>query len=403
MLTNTHTIEDCLEVACGLTTSPAIKLQQDDTHIISSLARQVFKGTGLTDKQLDLSVEKLKTYADQLFELGYDLNQAQSNLRIPLRKIDRSKWIKLLQKEDLLYIGIRFTFNKKYLKYIEPLNQKIKNKHYDRARKTHYFPYSERNLFDVMSCFEKSNFEVEEQLLTVYKEILNMSENSKDYVPGVYGFSLKNLNDNAIDYMISSVGQPSAKTLHIYKDRDHLFGLDHFDSDDLEEALNNLLPLTRKVISRETNQILIDSKEYNFEEVASTLVELQRFPLLIILPKEDPLYHLEYAHECFSKVISDESMSVLFRLENKGEGLDFNQYIKDNNLNKPLDNTTKIVYISNNKLPKTLFKVDWQPVATLQLDSERLGTYISTYVDAHDLVIHYDTDVTPFNRKVQKI
>ena len=53
--------------------------------------------------------------------------------------------------------------------------------------------------------------------------------------------------------------------------------------------------------------------------------------------------------------------------------------------------------------PKTLFKVDWQPVATLQLDSERLGTYISTYVDAHDLVIHYDTDVTPFNRKVQKI
>ena len=53
----------------------------------------------------------------------------------------------------------------------------------------------------------------------------------------------------------------------------------------------------------------------------------------------------------------NESCSVLFRLDNDADGAEFNQYIKRNNLNNLVDNNTKIVYISNNKIPKPmLFK-----------------------------------------------
>ena len=44
-------------------------------------------------------------------------------------------------------------------------------------------------------------------------------------------------------------------------------------------------------------------------------------------------------------------MTVMFRLDNKDQdALEFNRYIKEHNLNNPVDKSTKIVYISNNKL-----------------------------------------------------
>ena len=35
------------------------------------------------------------------------------NLRTPIRSIDRSRWIKIVDIEDQKYLGVRFSFNKK--------------------------------------------------------------------------------------------------------------------------------------------------------------------------------------------------------------------------------------------------------------------------------------------------
>jgi len=87
---------------------------------------------------------------------------------------------------------------------------------------------------------------------------------------------------------------------------------------------------------------------------------------------------------------------VLFRIENdKKTEYNLNNFIKDNNLNNWLDKSTKVVYISKNKLPKLLLRSDWQPMAVLGLSSLRSNNSVQTYtLDATDLVVFYDEDLS---------
>ena len=62
------------------------------------------------------------------------------------------------------------------------------------------------------------------------------------------------------------------------------------------------------------------------------------------------------------------------------------------------------MYISCNKFPKPLINADWTPSVTLSIGSYRMNTNVREYINPTDLIIHYDTDVTPFNRvKVEKL
>ena len=95
METNINTIEDLLETLAGLTSSDNLKIESTDATIIHSIARQSFKGTALTDRQFLLMKDKLQKYKEQFTNCNFDL--AIKTLRLPLRQIDRSKYITLIQ------------------------------------------------------------------------------------------------------------------------------------------------------------------------------------------------------------------------------------------------------------------------------------------------------------------
>ena len=117
-----YTVEDLLESIAGLSTSHKMTLQRNDMTIMYSIARQVFKGVALTDRQLEVVQEKLNTYKDQFIENNIDFHFAINNLRMPLRQIDRSKYIKIvnmtmtkfqsvdLHGMELPWIKIRFPY-----------------------------------------------------------------------------------------------------------------------------------------------------------------------------------------------------------------------------------------------------------------------------------------------------
>ena len=86
-----HTIEDCLETIAGLSCDSRIEIDKSDKTIMYSIARQVYKGSALTDKQYALMKTKLATYKNQFLENKFDnFDIALESLRLPLRKIDRS-------------------------------------------------------------------------------------------------------------------------------------------------------------------------------------------------------------------------------------------------------------------------------------------------------------------------
>ena len=106
-----HTIEDCLETIAGLSRDSSIEIDKSDKTIMYSIARQVYKGSALTDKQYALMKIKLATYKNQFLENKFDnFDIALESLRLPLRKIDRRKYIKIVKIENVEWIKIRFPF-----------------------------------------------------------------------------------------------------------------------------------------------------------------------------------------------------------------------------------------------------------------------------------------------------
>ena len=92
-------------------------------------------------------------------------------------------------------------------------------------------------------------------------------------------------------------------------------------------------------------------------------------------------------------MVSADEVSVLFRLDNTTNS-DFNDFVKREKLNSPVDENTKIVVISKDKLPKPLLRTSWMPESILRMGSTRLQTKIEQWIYNCDLVIHYDAVAT---------
>jgi hypothetical protein len=395
-----NTAEDLIEIISGMTQGKFVfEIQNTDRNLMFSLGKQCLRQIPFSDRQYELAKRKILDYKDQFEANGIDgVEEKMNNLRQPLRSIDRSKTISLVEQNDQAMIAVRFPFAKNMIKYIEILNSIHKNKGYDKANKTHYVDLTEKNIYRLIGNFQKANFEIEDSLKEQYRKLLEMKENKNKYVPGVYGLKLKNLHNRAFDYAVSSIGEPSLDNLALYKDRQEILGINYFDEDDLQQSIHKLQPLTKKIINRNKQHILINSTKYSIDNIVETVLELHRFPLLVIIPdNDDSAECLQNVYECFKGIVLDESCTVMFRKDNKNEiDRNFNTFIKQKNLNNSLAKDSKIVYINNNKIPKPLLVSDWKPSAVLMYGSRRTNMKLDSYVGECDLVIHYDSDSTPF-------
>ena len=228
-----------------------------------------------------------------------------------------------------------------------------------------------------------------------------MKNNKENHIPGIYSLKLKNLHEKSFNYAISSIGEPSLDNLYYFYDQKDKIGLYHFDTNDLKESMHHLSVTAKKVVNRTLPQVLINSKEYSVNNIAEVVLELYRFPLLVVLNETRCYDELTQFHQAFNGIIPNESCSVLFRLDNNEEGVDFNQYIKRHSLNNLVDKNTKIVYISNNKIPKPLLQSDWMPNAAVTTNSGRnYGGKLDAYLDNLDLVMHYDSDISAWKKNV---
>ena len=401
------TIEDCIEALAGTHEHIVCskEIESSDKGLIYSLARQTVRGTAYTDRQCELAISKATHYKSILEEVDIDVTTSVTQLRMPLRSIDRSRWIKLKNIEQSLitfnkpeeqYIAVRFSFQKKLISALENINSKPI--HYDKINKTHYFEYNERTLHNVVSALTNKGFEIQPELQERYEILEMMNNNKKNYVPGIYSLKLKNLHAKAIDYAISTIGSPDVDNLAMYKDRDQLLGITHFDEDDLNNSIRKLTTLSQKIVKRTSSNILINSDEHVFDRVAESILELNRYPLLVVLNDETELENLQKVHQSFRNIFSNDDFCSLYRKENISPGnTEFNEYIKQNKLNNSLAIKSKVVYTSINKMSKVMLKSEWRPQAAILMGSRR-STKVDQFLQELDLVIHYDTDVSPFRK-----
>lgn len=418
-------VEDYLENLVGLVGHKKYDIEKSDITFLSSIARQVFKEVGLTDRQHNAVKEKLLKYKHQ-FETFNEKDL--DNLRTPLRQIDRSQYIRIVShsdgpgydtdKEKWLWIKIRFPFNKKTILVIDDLKFKLvgpndysstySNGYYHKkGTHEHYFRLSERTAFYIIDVFKDKNFDLDSDLLTYYDQIKTIADNPEQHIPGVYNYELRNIAQNAKDALTKELGELNVDTLMLYKDRSLLYDLRHFDEDDLSNSTKKLSALSQKIINRKNNLLFVDKNNWSLNLLLDSITELTRFPLLVILDEDRALDQLSEIHQHLRNIIDTKNISVLFRLDNKlDEQIAFNQYVKNNGLNNSVDNNTEVVYINKSKVPKPLIRSSWIPRCVLSPSSVRAVTKTHIYETECDLAIHYDEQISPYyeyRRGVNKI
>ena len=396
-------VEDYIE----LLIEPHYKLDRSDHNLIYSFVRQISRGLAFTDRQYELAKQKIIDYQDQFVKNGLDPQNDLENIRLPLRKIDRSRWIKIVEYPgDNVYeankgpfIAVRFTFQKKLISMIDAIKKATgSDGMYDKANKVHYFPYSEKLLFGIIQAVENKNFELDELSHEIYEKLKTFKQ--EDYVPGVYNLKIKNLHPNGVKKITEELGEPSADNLLLYHDRSIKYGLHHVD----EISRQNESVLAFKVAHRKSQSVAINNTVYSIDHLFTCLSELDRFPILFIVPGKDAYESIVEITQHARNFIPAEQTSVMFRLDNQGEGLKFNQYIKREKINNRLDINTKLVYTIDHTVPKPLLQSDWNPKAVIVSSPGSVPTTKKSLqcFSNVDLIVHYQDEVMPSYRYFYK-
>ncbi len=377
-------IEDLLEILVSMSneSNAQFTLSKPDINLLFSLSRQVLRGTALTDRQHDLSKRKLIEYKDQFEDNGFhNIEQYFDNLRMPLRSIDRSRWIKFIDNK----IAVRFSFNKKLITSIENIRLAIhETKEFE--NNIHYFSICEKNVYVIVSNLIDKNFEIEDNVLEYYNTCKKISDTPSEYVPYIKNFKLLNFSTRLENVLEENIGPCNADTIKIYKDRSYRYNyiVDY-------DFIHDLSPIEIAILYRSNNLLNFPQSVYDKSNVIENIVNLRRHPFLVIINTNDEYEQLSTIYDEFSKHYTDSEQSVLFRLDNTNEGISFNNFIHDNNLNNSVDKATKVVYIKENKLPKPLLTSAWKPITLFCLRSYRLGANVENYFNTHcDMYISAD-------------
>jgi len=388
MLKN-HTIEDCLEMLAGFRVeSDKLSLMKEDYTIMHSIARQCLKGTALTDRQFALMQTKLLAYTDQFSNADILLDDCINNLRQPLRSIDRSKYIKFQDNT----IVVRFPFKKSYIMLINEISHPSWNAegyHHQKGTHVHYFSYDETNVLNLLDRFGDKGFTIDKELELVYHEIKHIEAQKDRHVPGIYNMELKNVSDRLVTALENDIGPLNKSTLLKYVDRRFKYGIEHIDDSTPSDGREHIA--YRKTIVYESKPSTI-----SLNELLDDLWMLDRFPMLVVLDKDKAETQLHQLVTYYRDLLDSAEQSVLFRLDDKDAG--FNQLVKDRKINNWVDKTTKVVYISKDKLPKVLINNEWKPIVTLTFDSA-MDKNVNTFINSMcDLVVFREEYVSPFRR-----
>jgi hypothetical protein len=162
--------------------------------------------------------------------------------------------------------------------------------------------------------------------------------------------------------------------------------------------------LTGIIAARKTSKVWVDQKKYTVNQIIESLINLKRFPLLVVFDSYTPKKCLEELTN-LSENLKDfgiyNKVGIYFRLDNNDNGKEFNQYIANNSYNCQLDSSTQVVGVQSGKIPKFLLKTDWKPMSVISLGAPLRHSKTAVYANCCDLIITY-TDVEPIMETVLK-
>lgn len=284
-------------------------------------------------------------------------------------------------------IIVEFTFSAPIRKTLQEISKKISNFTQTANGKLFSADLTEHNIVTLVDALAPYKFDVDPKLEDYYNTIKSWSENEVKNQ-----FLLTTIvNQNFQKHITEDLGLTTAIDENIISDRSIRY--QYFD----EKTEKNPENLTKILATRTGPKIWVDKNKHSLEDVIKSLIELKRFPTLVVFDSHNVkncFRELEDFSENLEKNRIFDNVGIYFRLDNDENGKEFNNLIKEKSYNCQLDDQTKIVGVQGGKIPKFLLKSDWSPMSVISLGNNLRNSKTAVYASRCDLIITY-TDTEP--------
>lgn len=366
-------------------------------EILASLAKQVLANVYLTERQANLAVKIFRENSD-------NFNISENLLKTPLweksfRIIDRYKYIHLVKNSSSDHFSLEIGFNHSTFlsKKLDDLRKsKLKGSLTKIKNNVWQIPYTETDLFHLVEFVKNQNFEISSEITDAYEKISGFFSAPDDYKI----FIDRNAPEHLKNLVTAEVGEITNSNI-LLEDRKIAYQYEIFDSF-FEKKLEKLL--SEKISLRHNPTIYVSPAKHGLEEIFNSLKELQRLPALVIFDNspEKSMKNLEILEKSLSLSNLDSNVGIYFRQDSTPTGKPFNEKIAQLGYNKPLNNYTEVVGITNHKIPKFLLKMRWQPKSVIVLSQVLGSNRVNVLTEYCDLVINYQ-DKKPLKATVEEI
>jgi hypothetical protein len=363
------------------------QLNPFDTKIVESFYDHISQGHGFTEKQSALAVKILERQCAKLSMLiGKDITEYLVNpvFRLKKRSINMGKKITVFDHADFgKAIKVEFPYNETLVEKIRKERINLPFAAWDKDERAWIFSLNERSIQLLLPFVTDEGFVPDTEFADYVEQIKIIQENLEKYVPMV------TYQENTVKFVNVSDRVPQPKNNNIVES---LFlarkmGIHTWD-DNISEYLesNNVDKTTIRFLNENPGTTFsINLEDFEFSDLGEIVKYLG--PCAFIVPGGSEMEKTSASVEFLNSIgISNDEISVLFRLP-KESGGKFNNFVKDCQLNNPLTNKTRAVFMSS-KVPKTIIGANIKFNCVVNFNFYSVHYTIREFVKNHQNVIH---------------
>lgn len=386
-------IEDLLNILYRKIANYEVVAQHQDIEPISSFNRTIAAGKLLTRKQGSYILQIIKKYKN-----CFDIENIDDCISSPIwrnefRVIDTTKYIYLTtDSNNFTWLNIKFPFS-----YKEEFNQKFFNggrdiTRWDPESQSRKVKLSEVNLIYFVETATKLGFEIEESVLEAVSYVEELWNDEENLVP----YSI--IENNTVKLVNASESAESYWKEH----RTGIIDRDLLLAKQMGFILrNNQDTSTSAKIASSMSTAFWFTKPEKFYEYID---QIQDWPVLIILDRapEPVAWTKEFIEKFPFKNFSKDDVRICFRPSNSEKsGKAFNDWLKDQNLNKPVAEGK--IFVCQHKPPKWMFENNFKikVVATNSIYPS-MNSVTNSLFSSHPSVFYFDK-VKPSSKRNIKI
>lgn len=384
-----NTIEDAIQFLGGTSSVymysneqlPTIVVNQYDMNIVKSLAVQLDRGLGFTEKQGDIGIRLVKRYEPALRKFGFDIETITFDK--PFRVIDR--------RRTLHVDGDRVVCKSNFI--ADLVNQFKKRKspsyfagQYDGDNKEWNFAFNEQNIDFLLNVVKGKGFTIDQTLVDINKK------NKQIKTDGLKYFPLLTIQDNKFTIINSDIPQEYLQPFNDIDDPakailySKMLGVSVYD-DCISKKLGH--KNFKKIFLGDHNTWTVNRKVFDRKSLLELINPSKQTMIMVSSVDRESL--IEWIDILQNANLLNQTC-ITFRYKKDKE---MNDMIKEKNVNS-FDPANKIL-ITNEKINKNFVKHDINPdVVIVDLATEPSHYKTQTYLANKSLLVYYthkgDTD-----------